>query len=53
MQRDTLPPYLFILHLDNVIGASINQIKEKGFSLKKKRDDIPQKLWQIQNMEII
>ena len=45
-QRDSLTTYLFIICRDNVLGTSIDQIKENGFTLNKRQeaDDILQKL---------
>ena len=37
LQRDTLPPYLFIICLDYVIRTSSDKIKENSFELTKKR----------------
>ena len=37
LQGDTLAPYLFIICLDNVLRTSIDNIKENGFKLTKKR----------------
>ena len=37
LQGDTLAPYLFIICLDYVLRTSIDQIKENGFELTKKR----------------
>ena len=37
LQGDTLAPYLFILCLDYVLRTSINNIRENGFELTKKR----------------
>ena len=37
LQRDTLAPYLFIICLDYVLRTSINNIRENGFVLTKKR----------------
>ena len=37
LQGDTLAPYLFIICLDYVLRTSINQIKENGFELTKKK----------------
>ena len=34
---DTLPPYLFIICLDYVLKISIDEIRENGFELTKKR----------------
>ena len=36
-QGDKLPPYLFIICLDYVLGTSIDKIRENGFELTKKR----------------
>ena len=33
---DTVAPYLFIICFDSVLRTSIYQIKENGFTLKKK-----------------
>ena len=42
LQGDTLAPYLFIICLDYVLRTSIDQIKENGFELtKKKKQKIP------------
>ena len=35
LNRDTLAPFLFLICLDDIIQASIYQIKENDFSLKK------------------
>ena len=45
LEEDTLAPYLFIICLDYVLGASIDKIRENGFELKKKRkpEGTPQK----------
>ena len=37
LQGDTLAPYLFIICLDNVLRTSIDNIRENGFMLTKKR----------------
>ena len=37
LQEDTLPPYLFIICLDYVLRTSIDEIRENGFQLRKKR----------------
>ena len=37
LQGDTLAPYLFIICLDYVLRTSIDNIKENGFELTKKR----------------
>ena len=37
LQGDTLAPYLFIICLDYVLRTSIDNIKENGFVLTKKR----------------
>ena len=37
LQGDTLAPYLFIICLDYVLRTSIDNIRESGFMLKKKR----------------
>ena len=37
LQRDTLAPYLFIICLDYVLRTSIDNIRENGFELTKKR----------------
>ena len=37
LQGDTLAPYLFIICLDYVLRTSIDEIKENGFELTKKR----------------
>ena len=37
LQGDTLAPYLFIICLDYVLRTSIDQIRENGFELTKKR----------------
>ena len=37
LQGDTLAPYLFIICLDNVLRTSIDNIRENGFVLTKKR----------------
>ena len=37
LQGDTLSPYLFIICLDYVLRTSIDEIKENGFELTKKR----------------
>ena len=37
LQGDTLAPYLFIICLDYVLRTSIDNIREKGFVLTKKR----------------
>ena len=37
LQGDTLTPYLFIIYLDYVLRTSIDNIKDKGFELTKKR----------------
>ena len=37
LQGDTLAPYLFIICLDYVLRTSINNIRENGFELTKKR----------------
>ena len=37
LQGDTLAPFLFIICLDYVLRTSIDQIKENGFELTKKR----------------
>ena len=37
LQRDTLAPYLFIICLDYVLRTLIDEIREKGFELTKKR----------------
>ena len=37
LQGDTLAPYLFIICLDYVLRASIDNIRENGFELTKKR----------------
>ena len=37
LQGDTLAPYLFIICLDYVLRTSINNIRENGFMLTKKR----------------
>ena len=44
LQGDTLAPYLFIICLDYVLRTSIDQIKENGFELtrRKKAEDTPQ-----------
>ena len=36
LQRDTLAPYLFIIHLNCLLWTLIDIIKENGFILKKK-----------------
>ena len=35
LQANTLAPYLFITHLDNVLRTSLDQMKENGLTLKK------------------
>ena len=37
LQGDTLAPYLFIICLDYVLRTSIDNIRENGFMLTKKR----------------
>ena len=37
LQRDTLPPYLFIICLDFALRTSRDLMKENGFMLEKKR----------------
>ena len=37
LQGDTLAPYLFIICLDYVLKTSIDEIRENGFELSKKR----------------
>ena len=37
LQGDTLAPYLFIICLDDMLGTSIDKIKENGFKLTKER----------------
>ena len=37
LQGDTLAPYIFIICLDYALRTSIDNIKEKGFELTKKR----------------
>ena len=37
LQGDTLAPYLFIIYLDYVLRTSIDNIRENGFVLTKKR----------------
>ena len=37
LQEDTLAPYLFIICLDSVLRTSIDNIRENGFVLTKKR----------------
>ena len=37
LQGDTLAPYLFIICLDDELGTSIDNIRENGFMLTKKR----------------
>ena len=37
LQGDTLAPYLFIICLDYMLRTSIDEIKENGFELTKKR----------------
>ena len=37
LQGDSLAPYLFIISLDYVLRTSIDEIKENGFELTKKR----------------
>ena len=37
LQEDTLAPYLFIICLDYVLRTSIDNIRENGFELTKKR----------------
>ena len=37
LQGDTLAPYLFIICLDYVLRTSIDEIRENGFELTKKR----------------
>ena len=37
LQGDTLTPYLFIICLDYVLRTSIDEIRENGFELTKKR----------------
>ena len=37
LQGDTLTPYLFIIYLDYILRTSINNIRENGFELTKKR----------------
>ena len=53
LQGDTLALCLFIIYLDYVLRTSIDLMKEIGFTLKKKQDDIPQKLSQLQTTQII
>ena len=36
LKRDKWAPYLFIIFLDYVLRTSIDQMKENGFTLKKK-----------------
>ena len=43
LQRDTLTPYNFIICLDNELRISIDNIKEKGFELRKEAKGTPQK----------
>ena len=44
LQGDTLAPYLFIICLDYVLRTSIDNIRENGFVLTKKRSkSTPQK----------
>ena len=52
---DTLASFLFVVSLDYVLWASIDQMKQNGWALKKKQeaDDILEKLLWIQIMQII
>ena len=43
LQGDTLAPYLLIICLDYVLRTSIDEIKENGFELTKKRRRYPAK----------
>ena len=43
LQGDTLAPYLFIICLDYVLRTSIDNIRENGFVLTKKRRRYPAK----------
>ena len=43
LQGDTLAPYLFIICLDYVLRTSIDNIRENGFELTKKRRRYPAK----------
>ena len=54
LQRNTLAPYLFTLCLPYVPLTLADLIKN-GFTLKKRQeaDDILQKLWQMQTMQMI
>ena len=37
LQRDTLPPYLFIIFLEQILRTSIDLMKENGFAWEKAR----------------
>ena len=51
---NTLLPYLFIIHLDYVVGTSIDLIKENALTLKSQEaNDIPQKLLRTRSMQMI
>ena len=43
LQGDTLAPYLFIICLDYVLRTSIDNIRENGFELTKKKQKVPRK----------
>ena len=46
VKGDTLAPYLFIICLDYVLRTSIDNIRENGFELTKKRSRrYPAKTW--------
>ena len=54
LQGDTLAPYLFIVFLDYILGASIARIKENCFTLKIfKADDIQWKISQMHSTQVI
>ena len=38
LQGDTLAPYLFIICVDYILRKSIDLMKKKGFTLKRKKE---------------
>ena len=53
LQGVTLAIFLLIICLDDVLQTSIDLMKENGFTLKKTRSDILQKLLLMQTMQMI
>ena len=54
LKGDTLPPLLFIICFDYILKTSLDNNRELGFTLtKRKRDDIPLNKLPIRTMLMI